>query len=453
MPIETYIIMSEMINTHFLQDRIRKCKMKLLVIADDFTGALDTGVQFRAKNSLIRIREAQSKALFENLDPEVQVLIIDAETRHMPSALAYQTVYDIVAEAGKANVPCIYKKTDSALRGNIGGELSAALAASGQTQLHFVPAFPRMDRETRDGIHYISGVPVAESVFGADAFEPVRCSAVADIIGQQSDVAVLPVRKNAWMDAESHSGILLYDASTDEDLQAIAQHLKKTDRLKLFAGCAGFAAMLPALLQLEQRSDHLPQLPPRLLTICGSINPITVRQMDAAEQRGMARVRLTPRQKLETSWMEQADGQRCLKGWQEILEEEGNLIIECGSAFEETNLAAFEQEFHIRREDMRVRIADNLGKILKQLLNLGIESTIMVTGGDTLRAFMHQIHLSELADICEVMPGVVLAEIVYKGKKFALISKSGGFGEENLLICLLKTVSAASPLMAGVTQQ
>ncbi len=427
--------------------------MKLLVIADDFTGALDTGVQFKAKNTLIRIREAQSGALFENLSPEVQVLIIDAETRHMPSALAYQTVYEIVAEAKKANIPCIYKKTDSALRGNIGSELSAALVASGQTQLHFVPAFPRMDRETRDGIHFISGVPVAESVFGADAFEPVRCSAVADIIGLQSDVAVLPIHKNAWMEEELRGGILLYDASTDEDLQAIALHLKKTDRLKLLAGCAGFAAMLPELLQLEQRSDHLPQLPPRLLTICGSINPITVRQMDLAEQMGMARVRLTPQQKLEASWMERDEGQQCLEHWQELLEEEGSLIIECGGAFEEAELPAYEQTFHIRREDMRVRIADNLGKILKQLLNLGIQSTIMVTGGDTLRAFMHQIHLSELADICEVMPGVVLAGIVYKGERFALISKSGGFGEEDLLICLLKTVSGAEPVMVGAVER
>ena len=33
--------------------------IKLLVIADDFTGAMDTGVQFKAKGSLIQIASAK----------------------------------------------------------------------------------------------------------------------------------------------------------------------------------------------------------------------------------------------------------------------------------------------------------------------------------------------------------------------------------------------------------
>lgn len=59
----------------------------------------------------------------------------------------------------------IYKKTDSALRGNIGAELGALVAASGQKILPFVPAFPQMNRITKGGIHYIDGVPVTESSF------------------------------------------------------------------------------------------------------------------------------------------------------------------------------------------------------------------------------------------------------------------------------------------------
>ena len=125
----------------------------LFVIADDFTGALDTGVQFASYGAALEA------------DAQTQVLVVDAETRHLPAAQAYDTVYRLVRWAKEKKIGCIYKKTDSALRGNIGAELSAALAADGGDRLHFVPAFPNLERVTRGGVHYIGGVPVAQSVF------------------------------------------------------------------------------------------------------------------------------------------------------------------------------------------------------------------------------------------------------------------------------------------------
>ena len=35
-------------------------------------------------------------------------------------------------------------------------------------------------------------------------------------------------------------------------------------------------------------------------------------------------------------------------------------------------------------EEVRIRIADNLGSLVKRLLEAGLEKTLMVTGGDTL---------------------------------------------------------------------
>ena len=96
----------------------------LLIIADDFTGALDTGVQFAA-------RGARTEVV---VDPQIDfsacgadVLVVDTETRHLPAADAYKAVFDLVERARRAGVRFIYKKTDSALRGNIGAELSALL--------------------------------------------------------------------------------------------------------------------------------------------------------------------------------------------------------------------------------------------------------------------------------------------------------------------------------------
>ena len=100
----------------------------LFVIADDFTGALDTGVQFASYGAATKVVVGTGLQALE-ADAQTQVLVVDAETRHLPAAQAYDTVYRLVRWAKEKKIGCIYKKTDSALRGNIGAELSAALAA------------------------------------------------------------------------------------------------------------------------------------------------------------------------------------------------------------------------------------------------------------------------------------------------------------------------------------
>ncbi len=136
----------------------------LLIIADDFTGALDTGVQFAAHGVSTRVI----------VDPEVDfsayhdsVLVIDTETRHLAAGEAFDIVARLTRKAREAGIRYIYKKTDSALRGNIGAELAAVLTASGCKSLPFLPAFPQTGRVTREGVHYVDGVPVTESPFGS----------------------------------------------------------------------------------------------------------------------------------------------------------------------------------------------------------------------------------------------------------------------------------------------
>lgn len=113
----------------------------LFVIADDFTGALDTGVQFASYGAATKVVVGTGLQALE-ADAQTQVLVVDAETRHLPAAQAYDTVYRLVRWAKEKKIGCIYKKTDSALRGNIGAELSAALAAGWRRQAPFRARLP-----------------------------------------------------------------------------------------------------------------------------------------------------------------------------------------------------------------------------------------------------------------------------------------------------------------------
>ena len=105
--------------------------VKLLIIADDFTGALDTGIQFVNKGIATQVFTKMPEAIWD-IDESTEVLVIDSETRPMPAAKAYDTVKNITGWAKAIKIPVIFKKTDSALRGNIGSELQAVLDGSGQ---------------------------------------------------------------------------------------------------------------------------------------------------------------------------------------------------------------------------------------------------------------------------------------------------------------------------------
>ena len=159
--------------------------VKLLILADDFTGALDTGVQF-AEEGAATLVVTDPNYDFSPPPGGENVIVFDTETRHVSPEAAYRTISHAVSLAKGAGISYFYKKTDSALRGNIGAELAALMDAAGAPRLHFVPAYPRMGRTTRQGIHYIDGIPVAESVFGRDPFNPVTCSNVTELIGMQS---------------------------------------------------------------------------------------------------------------------------------------------------------------------------------------------------------------------------------------------------------------------------
>ena len=408
--------------------------VKLLVLADDFTGSLDTGVQFRAKGTRIRFGSPDNR-YFSNLDEDIQVLIIDTESRHLPPEAAAAVIRQVVNDAVVAGVRYIYKKTDSGLRGNIGAELSAALEASGQPLLHFIPAYPQIGRTTKNGTQYIKGIPVGESVFAKDPFNPVLHSGVKEIILSQCDAAV-SVSGEAYPD----KGIVVHDAENESDLAAIAAKLKEGNQLTLLAGCAGFASVLPELLELELSEDALPAFAPRLLTLCGSINPITIEQLEAAEAAGMPKFNLTVPQKLLENWLESQSGQETIAQWAQTIAEHPSTVIDCDGRSNPEELEAFRQELGLSFEQMRCRIAETMGKITKALLDQGTDATLLITGGDTLLAAMNQLGQEELIPIREITPGVVLSQIRYQNHTYSLLSKSGGFGTKDLLAQLQEII-------------
>lgn len=413
--------------------------MVLLIIADDFTGALDTGVQFAARGIKTRVVVGADAALtHQNAD----VLVVDTETRHLPAAQAYAAVEGLVQRAKYAGFAYLYKKTDSALRGNVGAELAALLSVSSSRQLAFLPAFPQMNRVTKNGVQYIDGVPVTESPFGVDPFEPVRHAAVTDLLAEQTD---LPAASFPALAADgsvpAEDGILVFDAATVDELRSTGRALLNNGGLRVLAGCAGFGAVLPELLGLGGADVTCPALDPRLLVICGSVNAITLAQLDKAEQAGFTRLRLTPHQKLMPDYWRSADGRMTLDHIEETLAAHPYNIIETNDEGGNEPTATAADALGLTREEMRVRIASGVGQLVGALFASPAVGTLLLTGGDTLLQCMNSVGVHELEPICEMEHGVVLARFGCGGTTRYVITKSGGFGQADLLTALAKRIA------------
>ena len=152
----------------------------LLIIADDFTGTLDTAVMFSQKG-ISTLAYASSKIEFERIPSHIRVVAVNADSRHLASTDAYNEVKSIAEKAKMHGIEMIFKKTDSVLRGNIGSELTAVMDVY-ETELFFIPAYPKMKRITLNGYHYCDGVLLADSFLGNDVFDPIISSRVKNII-------------------------------------------------------------------------------------------------------------------------------------------------------------------------------------------------------------------------------------------------------------------------------
>ena len=242
--------------------------------------------------------------------------------------------------------------------------------------------------------------------------------------------------------AADKTGILVYDAATAADLETAGRQLFQNGTPPVLAGCAGFAAFLPELLGLSDGSVvEPPQLDPRLLVLCGSVNPITLRQMDTAEKAGFARLRLTPRQKLEPGYWASADGKAALAEIEQMLAANPRCIIETNDAGGNQLTADYAAARGIDLDGMRVGISGSVGQMFGALFGSEHLGTLLLTGGDTLLQCMNSVGARELEPVCELESGIVLARFTYQGRTRYVITKSGGFGQEDLLVELADRIA------------
>ena len=369
-------------------------KKLLFIAADDLTGALDTGVQFAARGIPTRV-----SLLPWSPDGDDAVDVVCTNTRHLPPETARDILRALFASAD-GHFAHYMKKLDSTLRGNVGSELSGMADALGGGTIHLLNAFPAAGRTTVGGIQYVHGTRLDQTSFATDPFNPIRSASIREITLYQAP--------------ELSNCLCIHDAQTDEDIDRAVQALPENTRM--LAGCAGLADGLARRWQQPQRES--PYICGPLLILCGSLNPVSGAQMDAARAQGI-HTETPPDAFLHTqSDSHAAEARRLLT----LLTHEPMII--------RTPMPSGTLSMHSGDE-----MAQAMGRLFASLMRQGLSSPVLIVGGDTLDACMRCIGAHTLLPLAQPLPGTALLHM--DNLSVPLLSKAGGFGKTDTMIDLI----------------
>jgi len=393
---------------------------RYVVLADDFTGACDTALQFlHSHNDLPRVL----------LDPEnlrgiagsTNVLVVDTETRNLPAEEAFSRIAALAAELHRfVGTTVFYLKTDSTLRGNTADEVEALQQGLGLPTAVFAPAFPKMGRTVKDGILSVEGTPVSRTAMARDPLKPVTTSDISLLLRGAGACSPRHVHLE-----ELRGGFLLpppgarcgnlreegrytFDAETDEDLRRLVRAVTASvaPETVLWAGSAGLAEALV-------RRD----LP--VLAVVGSVHPRSIEQVRHVLDSGTA-TGFTP------------DMGAFLRNVPGILEEtvdavgslllQGRNVLIASSRPEDPSSAT-------HRGNDATRIAAFLGDLTCTLVRRHRPGGLFLSGGDVAAKILKQLSVVETVVTEEIEPGIPLLR-VHGGNLdgLPLVTKAGAFG-------------------------
>src|SRR5690625_223080 len=152
--------------------------MKIAIIADDLTGACDTGVQ------LVNYGIDASVVIQNSNNIKSQATIFNTDSRALGKKHAYEKVSKISREIDKENLDILYKKIDSTMRGNIGSELNAVYDQFQPDFVLITPAHPNNGRIVQEGIRYLNGVQLSETGAARQLKKPLHEADIKKMLRQ-----------------------------------------------------------------------------------------------------------------------------------------------------------------------------------------------------------------------------------------------------------------------------
>lgn len=399
--------------------------MRILIIADDLSGAADCAIGFASvgMQTVVTLDPLHDQA-------EAQVVAADTDTRRLsPAHAAERTVaaFKALHQPGQR----LYKKIDSTLRGNWAAEVAALQPLAGLAIV--APAFPATGRTVNGGRVFVNGQPLETT----DTWKLENADRPADV-EEMLNAAGLSTAKlgldtlrgnvNALAQhiaevARSGTQALIVDAQTEDDLLTLARLTVSMDQPLFWIGSGGLAREIASLgafsearlTTIEPSVQEKSQAP--ILILVGSLSGVCERQCALLKERGGVSELVVPPQVLRLGGAHQD-----WAIWQARIGEQlgGDLLLRIGRD------EAFDPQEGAQLSSMlAVLVEPHFAKV----------GGLIATGGETARAILTTVGIDSLQLLTEIEAGVAYARPTSsrQGHRPAIVTKAGAFGTDHAL--------------------
>jgi len=392
----------------------------ILIIADDLTGAADSAVPFRQAgfSTVVLSGTPRPRAARHR----TQVTSLSLNTREAsPAAVKRIWARHAPTMTALAQNALVYQKIDSTLRGHAALEVGLLLNILGASAALIAPAFPKLGRQTLDGVQRVDGVPLAETGYARGRGRVQPTSHLGEIFTATDGQPPVHLPLKAINQGAEHIATVLReylgrtcqlitaDATDERHLDTLTQAALPLAGRLLLVGSAGWAERLALACRGQRHPQHAQ---PGVLAIVGSLSSVATRQVQVASDGGAMVVRFSLAD-LPYDWRTVA--QTLLSG---------------GHALLWTNTG--EHRPSSGRAGQRVLRA--LALRIREILATTPVSGLTIVGGETAQAVLQAMHASGIALAGECLPGVPYGRLLdgpFAGLPIA--TKAGGFGMDTTL--------------------
>ena len=421
----------------------------IYVIADDLTGANDTGVQFTKNgyNTMLSTFNKQSTIIIpDNLD----VFVIDTETRELEGKTARKILRNIIKKLNISKNDMIYKKVDSTLRGNVGDEFEEIMIILKKDICIFSPSFPSHKRITIGGYLVVDQKPLGLTEYSSNNLKQEENSFIPFILKKQTN---FPVGQIDLKDVakgqkailskinelyQKGNKIIVIDSTNEEHLKDIFASSLKLDRSVLFSGSAGLANHFPNInnksedLKIKIENNKSP-----FIVVAGSRNSIMEDQINYLKNRlNFTELKIDLEQIFSNKDRILDDyATKCIQA----IKGNRDLVIHTDPIYNEEKLVNKKMmlKYKITFRKLEIEIKTFLGDLTSKIIKNSYVRNLILTGGDVALGVCKELNIYNMDILDELLPGIPLAIANYKDYKLNIITKAGGFGKEDTLYHLI----------------
>ncbi|MBY8982611.1 MAG: four-carbon acid sugar kinase family protein [Candidatus Lokiarchaeota archaeon] len=420
------------------------------IIADDLTGANDTGVQFAKNNYKTMVSILEDEPLDIVVPGDLDVFVIDTETREIGEKIARNRIKKIFEKLNITKEDIVYKKVDSTLRGNVGVEIEGIMKILKKDICIFSPSFPSHQRITVGGYLLVRQKPLGLSEYSSNHLDQGEHSFIPFLLERQTDFPVDQIdlkdvakgKKTILLKInelyQKGNKIIVIDSTNEEHLKDIFISGLTFNGSVLFSGSAGLANHFPHMcrknvdLKINIENNKTP-----VIVVAGSRKSLLKDQINFLKNKlYFAELKIDLEQIFsEEDIILNGYTTKCIQA----IKNNRDLVIHTNAVYNERKLInnKLMLKYHISFRELEIKIKTFLGKLTSRIVKNSHARNLILTGGDIALGVCKELGISNLTILDELLPGIPLSASYHENIHINIVTKAGGFGEEDTLYKLI----------------